>query len=66
VFLTEHDPLLLLVICEELLIVEHLPAFKDQSLDLLERGRVYLRDAVLLTEVLLKLGVELLDLVFVA
>lgn len=65
-FLTEHDPLLLLVICEELLIVEHLPAFKDQSLDLLERGRVYLRDAVLLTEVLLKLGVELLDLVFVA
>jgi hypothetical protein len=66
VFLTEHDPLLLLVICEELLIVEHLPAFKDQSLDLLERGRVYLRDSVLLTEVLLKLGVELLDLVFVA
>jgi hypothetical protein len=66
VFLTEHDPLLLLVICEELLIVEHLPAFKDQSLDLLERGRVYLRDSVLLTEVLLQLGVELLDLVFVA
>ncbi len=65
-FLTEHDPLLLLVICEELLIVEHLPAFKDQSLDLLERGRVYFRDSVLLTEVLLKLGVELLDLVFVA